>query len=467
MTAIRWFLTRAAVVCLASGCGPVDSELDAGTEFPTDGGDSRDASDAGVDAPEGDDASTDAGVDGGEAQPDAEPDGNVGPIDAGDDAAGSTADAGAPCTTPGELRTVACGMCGAGTISEICSAEHLWEPRGMCVGDDTECVPGTIETMDTSQCGRLWRSCDSMCAWRPWMVDVPDGECEPDGVRVRDEPSCTTGFGIQQRCSATCAWEDVSTECVDECGDAPRTAPHGFQEICIPAGPFLRGHPDVSGARDVATIEVSAFYIDQYPVTNDRYRACVDAGGCTSPATTTGSTSFLDLSRGLYPVQGITWSQAVGYCAWDGGRRLPTEAEYEKAARGPAPRAQRYTWLGDFDCSNLPSRGCPGFTVPAGRDNYVDLPLGSLPRARSYYGVEMMIGAAYHWIGDWFQDGYYADPASLVSDPVGPPTGTQRVVHGSSRYQGGYGAHDISARFGRTPDFPREPTTFRCVRPPD
>ncbi|WP_075097427.1 formylglycine-generating enzyme family protein [Sandaracinus amylolyticus] len=375
------------------------------------------------------------------------------------DSGGST-----ECSTPGELRTTGCGRCGAGTMTQLCSAERIWRDQGVCSSDE-ECVPGSTETAQNELCGISTRSCDEHCTWREWQLETPDGECVAGTERMTSSPSCTGGLAIAQRCTSTCAWQDISDRCVDPCGDLPRSSPRGHEEICIPGGPFVRGHPEVPSASTVSTVEISSFYIDQFPVTNARYRACVAAGGCTAPLTSTGLISYEDVSRGAHPVQGVTWDQASAFCAWDGARRLPTEAEYEKAARGPAPRSQRYTWdVDEFRCSVLPSLGCPGYSVPAGRAPYVDAEVGSMPESRSSYGVEMLIGAAYHWTADWYSETYYDDPSSREIDPQGPATGSARVVRGSSRNHGSYGQHHVSQRQGRPPGEPREPTTFRCVR---
>ncbi|MCC6191131.1 MAG: protein kinase, partial [Anaerolineales bacterium] len=127
--------------------------------------------------------------------------------------------------------------------------------------------------------------------------------------------------------------------------------------IAIPAGQFDMGA--AAGRVDeqpLHTAVLGAFYIDQFEVTNRRYQACVDASACQPPANTGSFTrsSYFALSEfSDHPVVAVTWEQAAAFCAWDGGKRLPTEAEWEFAARGVDGR--RYPWGNDFDPARLPA----------------------------------------------------------------------------------------------------------------
>ena len=173
------------------------------------------------------------------------------------------------------------------------------------------------------------------------------------------------------------------------------------------------------------TVLLSAYYIDKYEVTNARYKVCFDAGGCTRPASVNSSTRspyFGTSTYADYPVTNVSWSQARAFCAWE-GKRLPTEAEWEKAARGSSD-TRKYPW-GDSnpDCTKSNyylSSSCIGDT------NRV----GSYPSGASPYGVMDMAGNVYEWVNDWYGDGYYSVSPSV--DPQGPSTGQLRVLRGGA-----------------------------------
>ncbi len=289
------------------------------------------------------------------------------------------------------------------------------------------------------------------------------GECDAGDTRF-DEADCGSGSGREQTCSDACEWV-ASGPCTDLCGGTPRTTPADAEEICIPAGPFIRGGPR-SDSTPQGEVRLSAYYISRYPVTNERYAACVAAGACTEP----GSLEwYADPARTRHPVQYVDHAQATAFCAWDGGRRLPTEAEWEKAARGPAPRDQAFVWGDTYDCDALYSAFC-GFSYPI-----ADLPdpVDGLPGVRSYYGVDMMVGGGFEWTNDYYDEDYYSDPSSY-DDPVGPASGTLRVVRGRPRAygtSGGWGTSGdelFTVYFRRTVGATTRPNTgvIRCARTP-
>lgn len=190
--------------------------------------------------------------------------------------------------------------------------------------------------------------------------------------------------------------------------------------IVIPGGPFLRGcnHAveDCTNLPDqvpLAMIEVSTFAIDETEVTQAAYKRCMDAGICAMPAA-----GFDPLNKGAHPVASVTWQQAQDYCAYD-GKRLPTEAEWEKASRGADGR--KYPW-GNFDptCQLAHYLDCAlGGTSP--------LPVASRG-GDSPYGLKDMSGNIIEWINDWHDNQYYY--LSPTTDPQGPPAGTRKVIRG-------------------------------------
>jgi formylglycine-generating enzyme required for sulfatase activity len=341
--------------------------------------------------------------------------------------------------------------------SEKCRDGH-WAAQSECLGQG-ECAVGDVDKETLPLCGEQQRLCDATCHWGKWTETKPGkGECEPSATRL-DQGDCAKGLFRKQVCSQACAWETAPGECLDACGETQRrTEPADAEELCIPAGPFIRGEEPLSeikkGTTPVREVQVSAFYMNRFPTTNRRYRACWKAGKCTALTHEFGSKYLSDPQFDDYPAGAVAWSQAKAYCEWEGGR-LPTEAEWEKAGKGPAPRTNRYPWDGEeYRCDLFNSSACGfSFTNP-------DLPdidvYNALPGTRSYFGVEMLMGGGSQWVFDLYDEGYYQRADSLV-DPRGPDTGTTRVSRGASR--GNSGRFDtISTRD------PGEHGTIRCAR---
>jgi formylglycine-generating enzyme required for sulfatase activity len=188
--------------------------------------------------------------------------------------------------------------------------------------------------------------------------------------------------------------------------------------ILIPMGDFLMGAEDGEpDARPAHRTMVSSFWIDQYEVTNARFLPCVESGICQPPK---DRRSFDDPTMAQHPVSNVTWSQARTYCRWT-GKRLPTEAEWEKAARGTDGR--RYPWGN----SDAPVRGWLRERV-LGSGHNGTAPVGSLPLAVSPYGVHDMLGNVWEWVNDWYAEDYYVTGPS--QDPQGPLRGSFRVLRG-------------------------------------
>jgi serine/threonine-protein kinase len=216
--------------------------------------------------------------------------------------------------------------------------------------------------------------------------------------------------------------------------------------VYIPAGEFLMGSvASVSEAfrneKPQHRVYLDAYWIDQTEVTQGMYAECVAAGKCIPPICSHGGDN--------YPVVCMAWDDAAAYCAWV-GRRLPTEAEWEKAARGTDGR--KYPWG-----NQAPDSGLLNFNRNVGNTTEV----GHYPGGASPYGALDMAGNVTEWVADWYDANYYASSPS--QNPSGPSSGEYRVLRGGSW---GYDILSIrlAIRYGFAPDRRNDCGGFRCVR---
>ncbi len=204
------------------------------------------------------------------------------------------------------------------------------------------------------------------------------------------------------------------------------------------------------------------FYIDVYEVTNAFYRSCVEAGACSPPARTSSSTRtyyYENPDFDNYPVINVTWEQANVFCEWRGAR-LPTEAEWEKAARGGL-EGQLFPWGDIFETAqaNFCDTRCLLEWADEGYDDgFADTsPVGFYPP--NGYGLYDMAGNVWEWVEDWFR----AYPGNLLNDPSFGST--HRVIRGGSWYNTKIGLSVVS-RFRYPPNSFGETIGFRCARSP-
>ena len=196
--------------------------------------------------------------------------------------------------------------------------------------------------------------------------------------------------------------------------------------VTIPAGEFLMGNPEGKGRADEwpqRTIYLDAFAIDQVEVTNERYMAFVTITGHRNPPNPYGTGPLVSI-KGIeqLPVVQTTWYDAKAYCAW-AKKRLPTEAEWEKAARGTDGRL--------FPWGNEPATPKRANFDREWEDEKTLYPVGSLPEGDSPYGVKDMAGNAREWVSDWYDADYYKHAPER--NPQGPDKkGVVRSIRGGS-----------------------------------
>jgi formylglycine-generating enzyme required for sulfatase activity len=237
-----------------------------------------------------------------------------------------------------------------------------------------------------------------------------------------------------------------------ESDTGPKEEPVQEEMITIPAGPFVRG--TTSGGFDEQpqrTIFLDAFAIDRYEVTNHHYQQFVLATGHRKPGLPSRYAKSSGKMRGTnQPVVYVSWDDANEYCRWK-GKRLPTEAEWEKAMRGSDGRL--WPW-GNKEQPN-------GANWARVQDGYeVSASVGSFQNDKSPYGVMDGAGNVLEWVADWYHETYYKD--SPEQNPPSPEHGTYRVLRGGSYTTTG-GDIRITSRSKMMPDFRDETIGFRCA----
>lgn len=203
-------------------------------------------------------------------------------------------------------------------------------------------------------------------------------------------------------------------------------------------------------------VHLSDVWIDPTEVTVQRYRRCVAAGRCVEPPLAAGAARF---DRPDLPVTMVSWFDALAYCSF-AGARLPTEAEWERAARGLA--ARRYPW-GNIYNPFLANHGKLDWDELDGSDGFLELaPVGSFPDGRTPDGIADLAGNVEEWVADWYAPEY---PLASASNPRGPDTGEQRVLRGGSYFHARPWMR-ASARMHESPTSRRSWRGFRCARDP-
>jgi sulfatase modifying factor 1 len=219
----------------------------------------------------------------------------------------------------------------------------------------------------------------------------------------------------------------------------------GTDLVAVPSGEFIMGHGSADNPEH--KVLLSEYWIYSTEVTNPQYSLCVDQAWC-SPPEPADNPDFRGFDALNKPVVGVTFEQAASYCAFMNAE-LPTEAQWEKAARGPDGR--RYPW-GDSEptCKLLNYNNCTKQAQTA----------QSNVEGASPFGARNMAGNVYEWVADWYDPVYYK--TSPRGDPPGPDTGAARVVRSS----GYHSSADQSLSYARSYTSPKDHRPdlgFRCV----
>lgn len=193
----------------------------------------------------------------------------------------------------------------------------------------------------------------------------------------------------------------------------------GAPMVLIPAGEFTMGSDKGDDdEQPVHRVFLNNYYIDKFEVTNGRFAKFVEAIHSEPPW------GFADQETPVvhadHPVRWVNWMDAIGYCLW-AGKRLPTEAEWEKAARGVDGRV--YPWGND-----PPTPVQAVFGLKEGTETVS--PIGNREKGQSPYGVQDLAGNLYEWTTDWYDEEYYKNIPAI--DPHGPAEGTTKVQRGGS-----------------------------------
>jgi formylglycine-generating enzyme required for sulfatase activity/tRNA A-37 threonylcarbamoyl transferase component Bud32 len=238
-------------------------------------------------------------------------------------------------------------------------------------------------------------------------------------------------------------------------GDTQVSNKDGMVLVWVPEGEFSMGS-DIGGTGDKPAhiVYLDGYWMDRTEVTNGMYALCVVAGVCNQPGSTSSYTRtsyYGDSQYKDYPVIYVDWNQATAYCEW-AGRRLPSEAQWEKAARGTDGRT--YPWGNTAPDANLAN-----YNENKGDTTAV----GSYPSGASPYGIMDMAGNVWEWVADWYAETYYS--SSTATNPQGPASGSNRALRGGSWYNNVTNAC-CSYRHRGTPGNSTTSIGFRCALSP-
>ncbi|MDH4185742.1 MAG: formylglycine-generating enzyme family protein [Nitrospira sp.] len=236
----------------------------------------------------------------------------------------------------------------------------------------------------------------------------------------------------------------------------------GTPMMLIPAGPFMMGSDEgLPNERPAHTVMLDAYFIDLHEVTLSLYRKFLEEGKHESPQTWDDEAATVVGDR---PAVGMKWGDALAYCQW-AGKRLPTEAEWEKAARGTDGR--RYPWgemqpfvdIANYNRGIWVNEAITLVAVTSGMEG-MSVRHGLKGGGKSPFGLTHMAGNAAEWVADWYARDFYQK--SPERNPTGPAVGEKRVLRGGS-WADLPVALRVTARVSADPDFEDRTIGFRCA----
>jgi len=225
--------------------------------------------------------------------------------------------------------------------------------------------------------------------------------------------------------------------------------------VTIPAGEFQMGsETGEADEKPVRTVMLDSFEIGRYEVTNRQYAQCVKAGVCNP---SDEQRFYRAQADPLEPVVAISWFDANTFCTWLGAR-LPTEAQWEKAARGGLT-GKLYAWgdeeptcnAGDSTGANFRMDRCGDYLEPVGT------------YAANGYGLYDMGGNVWEWVADYYDPAYYGSFLRETTNPLGPLDGTMRVIRGGS-WTSSATFIQVHVRSDQNPDIRSDYVGFRCAK---
>jgi formylglycine-generating enzyme required for sulfatase activity len=282
---------------------------------------------------------------------------------------------------------------------------------------------------------KVWQSLEEVTAWR--LLEnakslIAGGQAQPDKMKQAEEAlDGAHELGLNDKQQAVyqqlqakfpgrrSATSPDSLKSDGSAGEAFQPDPRQVPMALVPAGEFTMGSTLKADEKPVHRVYLNAFSMDKYAVTVGQYAKYLEATDVEAPPEWDIMNRPQHLSR---PVVNINWSDAATYCKW-AGKRLPTEAEWEKAARGTDGRL--YPWGNE-----TPTRLHANFGKKEWANHMALVPVGMFELGKSPYGIYDMAGNVWEWVNDWYDHDYYKK--SPTKNPQGPATGKSKVVRGGN-----------------------------------
>ncbi len=301
---------------------------------------------------------------------------------------------------------------------------------------------------------QVWQSLEEVTAWR-LLEEAKDliinGQIPPDKMKQAEEAldgAKELGLNKDQQAIYQRLSVSVPGRHSSAFSDSPR--PSDAPMALVPAGEFTMGSTTSDDEKPVHRVYLNAFYMDKYIVTVGQYAKYLHATGMQAPPEWEVMNQPHHQRR---PVVNISWSEAATYCKW-AGKRLPTEAEWEKSARGTDGRL--YPWGND-----PPTRLHANFGRKEWAGHMALVPVGMFEMGKSPYGIYDLAGNTLEWVNDWYDHDYYKK--SPTKNPQGPTTGKSKVVRGGNWLY----VQDFlrsSFRFNAEPSSRQFGYGFRCAK---